>query len=137
VSNKRRIIHAISFELSALFLFVVVFSPLFDHSATELGIIGIAFSLLTVVLLYFYNHLFDKALLKRKGSMEKSSTARIVHALLFEASLLIIFLPAIVWWLGISIIDALILEAAAVTLMVIYTYIFHWVVENYVYKTVR
>ena len=137
LNNKARIIHAIFFELGALVLFVIILAPIFDRSASELGAIGIAFSLLTVILLYFYNHLFDTALLKYTGKMKKTSKVRVLHALLFEVSLIIVFLPIIIWWLGISIVEALVLEAAAISFMVIYTYIFHWIVENYIYKTAR
>ena len=135
MKNKHRIIHAISFEFGALVLFVIVLSPIFDFSVTAMGVMGITLSLLTVTLLYFYNIIFDKALLTRTGSVKKSSKARIMHALLFETSLIIIFLPIIIWWLKVGIIDALLLEVSAITFMVVYTFIFHWVVENYIYKT--
>jgi uncharacterized membrane protein len=126
--NKPQLIQAISFEVGALSLFVLFFAPFLEHSAAELGTLGLAFSLLTVLLLYFYNQLFDSALLRLTGNVEKTGLARVLHALLFEATLLVFSLPAIAWWLEVSLLDALILEVAAVTFMVVYTYIFHWVV---------
>lgn len=127
--NKRQLIQAITFEIVALSLFVVIFSPLFDKSIVELGTLGIVLSLLTVVVLYFYNQLFDHLLLKYTGKTEKSKRARVIHALMFESSLIILTLPALAWWLKISLLDALILEAAAVSFMVVYTFIFHWSVD--------
>jgi uncharacterized membrane protein len=132
--NKRNLIQAIIFELGALILFITIFTPLLDHSITQLGALGIALSLFTVVLLYFYNQLFDRLLLKFTGSMEKSKVARVVHALMFEASLIIFTLPAVTWWLNIRLLDAFILEIAAITFMVIYTFIFHWAYDYLLYK---
>ena len=58
-----------------------------------------------------------------------------IHAILFEAGLIIVFLPIIIWYLDISVVEALILEAAAISFMLIYTFVFHWVVERYVHPT--
>ncbi len=133
--HKRRIIHAISFEVGALFLLVTILSPLFDYSIAKIGLMGLAFSLIAVVSLYFYNLIFDKILLKHTGSMKKTGKTRVAHALLFEAGLVVIFLPLIMWWLNIGIIEALTIEAAGVIFMVVYTFVFHWVVEEFVYKS--
>jgi uncharacterized membrane protein len=127
--NKRQIIHAVSFEIGALLLFIIIFAPLLDHSMAELGVLGIVFSLLTVVLLYFYNQIFDSLLLKHTGTTEKTKLDRVIHALMFEASLILFSLPAVAWWLNISLLDALVLEAAAITFMVSYTFIFHWAAD--------
>lgn len=127
--NKLQIIQAVSFEIGALFLFIIIFSPLLDHSLAELGVLGIAFSLLTVVLLYFYNQIFDSLLLKHTGTTDKTKRDRVIHALVFEASLILFSLPAVAWWLDISLLDALVLEAVAITFMVCYTFIFHWVAD--------
>jgi uncharacterized membrane protein len=132
--NKRQIIQAISFEAGALLFFILIFAPLLDHSIAELGVLGIVFSLLTMVLLYFYNQIFDSLLLKHTGTIEKTKLSRVLHALMFEASLIIFSLPAVAWWLKISLLDALILEAAAITFMVIYTYIFHWAFDKLLAK---
>ena len=132
--NKRQIIHAVSCEIGALLLFIIIFAPLLNHSMAELGALGIVFSLLTVILLYFYNQLFDGLLLKHTGTTEKTKLARVIHALMFEASLILFSLPAIAWWLDISLLGALVLEAAAITFMVIYTFIFHWIVDHLAYR---
>lgn len=134
MNHKRRIIHVICFEVGALVLLVAILSPLFELGYAEVGMIGIVLSLITVGLLYVYNILFDQALLKRTGSVVKSMKARVVHALLFEASLIVIFLPLIMWWLDLNLVEALLIEAAGVTFMVVYTFVFHWVVERFIYQ---
>lgn len=134
MNHKRRIIHAICFEIGALALLIAILSPLFNHSIAEIGVMGITLSLITVGLLYFYNLLFDRVLFKNTGSTKKSGKARVIHALLFETTLVLAFLPLIIWWLDISLLEALILEATGVTFMVVYTFVFHWFVERFVYK---
>ncbi len=134
VNHQRRMIQAIYFELGALVLLVAILFPLFNYNLLELGVMGAVFSLLTMVILYFYNLLFDQILLHQTGSMRKSTKARVVHALLFEASLLVLFLPLIMWWLDIDVLDALKIEVVAATFMVIYTFIFHWLVERYLFR---
>lgn len=134
VNHQRRMIQAIYFELGALVLLVAILFPLFNYNLLELGVMGAVFSLLTMVILYFYNLLFDQVLLHQTGSMRKSTKARVVHALLFEASLLVLFLPLIMWWLDIDVLDALKIEVVAATFMVIYTFVFHWLVERYLFR---
>lgn len=133
--NKRQIIHSVAFEIGALLLFIITFAPFLDHSTVELGALGALFSVLTVLLLYFYNQIFDSLLLKHTGSIKK--LARVIYAIVFEASLVFLSLPTIAWWLNINSLDAFVLEAATITLMVIYTFIFHWVADHILPKSYK
>ncbi len=134
MTKKQRLMQAVTFEITALTLFILVFAPLFNKSITDMGSLGIFLSLLTVAILYFYNPLFDKALLKYTGSVDKNINARLVHALLFELSLVLLALPLLAWWLNMSFLNALILEVAAVTFMTVYTFVFHWLVDLIILK---
>lgn len=121
-STLDRIRHAIGFELIALVLIIVVLSQLFGFEAHKVGALGIAFSLFATGWNFVYNLLFDKAMMKYTGQLEKQTKHRIIHAILFELSLLWITLPVIAWWLNISLLDAFIMDIGLVVFYLFYTY---------------
>ncbi|RDH80774.1 MAG: hypothetical protein DIZ80_17275 [endosymbiont of Galathealinum brachiosum] len=134
MTRKHQLIQALSFEIGALTLFILIFSPLLGYNEIDLGILGLIFSLLAIIVLYFYNQAFNRSLVKINGSTDKSTLARFVHAIMFEFILLLISLPIVIWWLSINLLETLTLEAAAITFMVIYTFLFHLIVEKYIIK---
>lgn len=121
-STLDRIRHAIGFELIALACIVLILSQLFGFDAHKIGALGVAFSLFATGWNFAYNLLFDKAMMKYTGQIEKQVKHRVVHALVFEISLLWFTLPVIAWWLNISLVDAFIMDIGLVVFYLFYTY---------------
>lgn len=121
-STLDRIRHAIGFELIALIFIVLLLSQLFGFEAHKIGALGIAFSLFATGWNFAYNLLFDKAMIKHVGQVEKQFKHRVIHAVLFEVSLLWFTLPAIAWWLNISLTEAFIMDIGLVIFYLFYTY---------------
>ncbi|KXF79654.1 PACE efflux transporter [Enterovibrio coralii] len=121
---KDRIRHAIAFEVIGLILIVSILS-LFGFNPTHTGVLGIAFSLLATGWNYIYNVWFDRAMVKWTGTTEKKQKHRILHAVLFELGLLWVTLPAIAWWLNISLWQALVMDIGLVAFYLVYAYIYN------------
>lgn len=125
-----RVRHAISFELTALLLVMTSSLWIFDKSLQDIGVIALAGSLIAAVWVYAYNYLFDAVLVRLQGSPEKTVPQRVVHSILFEASLLVIMLPIIAWHMQIPLLEALIMDAALAGFYVVYAFCFNWLYDR-------
>ncbi|OCH38321.1 PACE efflux transporter [Aliivibrio fischeri] len=123
-SRFDRIRHAIMFELIGLILIVGVLSQ-FGFEMGHVGIMGVVFSLVATGWNYVYNILFDKYMLRKTGSIVKSTLNRVVHSLGFEGGLLILTIPAMAWFLNISILEAFILDIGLVVFYLFYAYVYN------------
>ncbi|KMV31136.1 PACE efflux transporter [Photobacterium swingsii] len=117
-----RIRHTIGFEVIALLLITFVVSHLVGLDPTRMGAMGLGFSIIATGWNYAYNLMFDKAMLKRFGTVVKTTKIRIIHAMIFELCLLVITLPIMAWWLNMSLVDALILDLGMVVFFLFYAY---------------
>ncbi|GAB6261497.1 PACE efflux transporter [Photobacterium sp. R1] len=120
-----RVRHAIGFEGIALVLITLVLSYGFGFEMAHIGILGVVFSVIATVWNYAYNLLFDHAMLRYSGQLQKNTKHRFVHALGFELSLLWITLPIMAWWLDISLWAALVMDLGLVVFYLIYAYLYN------------
>lgn len=119
-----RIRHAILFELIGLVLIVGVLSQ-FGFEVGHVGMMGVFFSLVATGWNYIYNILFDNYLVKKTGSVIKTTGNRIVHSLGFEGGLLFLTIPFMAWFLNISLIEAFILDLGLVLFYLVYAYVYN------------
>ncbi|MGR6834128.1 PACE efflux transporter [Aliivibrio wodanis] len=123
-SRLDRIRHAILFELIGLVLIVGVLSQ-FGFEMGHVGIMGVVFSVVATGWNYVYNILFDNYMIKRTGSTIKTTMNRVMHSLGFEGGLLILTIPAIAWFLNVSLVEAFILDIGLVVFYLFYAYIYN------------
>ncbi|WP_028023859.1 PACE efflux transporter [Enterovibrio calviensis] len=119
-----RIRHAIAFEIIGLLSIVSILS-MFGFDAAHTGILGIAFSVIATGWNYVYNLWFDKAMVKWTGTTTKTQKHRILHAVIFELGLLWVTLPAIAWWLNISLYQAFLMDIGLVAFYLVYAYVYN------------
>ena len=101
----------INFLLAALLLAVPLAAWGFGTDLMETGVLGIFFSILAMVWNVVYNHYFDILLLKNgRNPARRGFLLRAAHALLFEAGFIIVSVPAIAWWLSLSLVKALAMD---------------------------
>lgn len=81
---------------------------------------------MTVACWVAFNLVFDHLLRWRRGDVRKTLPLRVVHAVLFEATLLVLLLPIFAWWLNVSLIAALYMEVAFVAFYMVYAFGFTW-----------
>lgn len=121
-----RLRHALSFEIVGLLLVIPLGALVFQMPMHDIGVVGIVSATLATLWNLIYNYLFDLGLQRRTGSTEKTKRVRILHAVLFEGGLLVVLMPFIAWYLGISIWQALVMDAAFALFYMLYALCFNW-----------
>ncbi|PZX30521.1 conserved hypothetical protein; Transmembrane protein [Cupriavidus phytorum] len=124
-----RIRHAVGFEVVGLLIFAPLASWAFGYELHQMGLIGAVASLIATGWNYLYNVLFDKGMLRFTGQLRKSVPVRMLHALLFELGLLVVFLPSLAWYLDISLVDALIMDIAVAGFYMVYALVYNWLYD--------
>ena len=128
-STTSRIIHALSFELIGLVIVIPLFSLIFGVHMGEGAVIAVVGATIATVWNYLYNLGFDHLLLRLRGHAAKTLPLRIIHALLFEAGLLLALLPFIAWYLGVTLWQALQMDIAFALFYLAYAFVFNWVYD--------
>ncbi|MFZ2842827.1 PACE efflux transporter [Psychrobacter sp.] len=129
-TRKDRIRHALGFEVIGLLIFAPLASLVFGFELQLMGVMALIGSIVATIWNYFYNVLFDRAMFKLRGTVQKTVSIRVLHAVLFEGGLLLLFLPAIAWYLNISLWDAFKMDIAMATFYLIYAFIYNWIYDK-------
>lgn len=125
-SVTNRVFHALSFELGGLAIITPVGALVLDKPLHEMGVVTLLATMLATVWNYFYNLAFDNAMLRLRGTPQKTPRIRLIHALLFEGGLLALIVPFAAWWLQIGLMQALILDLAFAGFYLVYAMVFNW-----------
>lgn len=129
-STRDRIRHAISFEVLGLLLVTPLGSFAFGMPVADIGVVGAGSATIATGWNYLYNLGFDHILQRLTGSTKKSTAVRIAHAILFELGLLIVLMPLIAWYLGVSLSHALLMDVSFALFYVVYAFVFNWVYDR-------
>ncbi|HBF51238.1 MAG TPA: hypothetical protein DDX04_13865 [Massilia sp.] len=122
---RDRVRHALSFEAVALAIFIPGSALLFGQPLEHMGFIGIASATIATLWNFIFNWGFDRAMLRLRGSVQKTLAIRVVHTLLFEAGLVVMLIPMIAWHLGIGLWAALLMDVAIVIFYLVYGFLFN------------
>lgn len=123
---KDRIRHALSFEIIGLLIIIPLGAVVFSMPAQDIGVVGVVSATIATAWNYIYNLGFDHAMQRRMGTTQKTTLIRVAHAVMFELGLLIVLMPFIAWYLGISIMHALVMDISFALFYVVYAFIFNW-----------
>lgn len=126
-SGKDRLRYTLLFEVILLSILVPVGAFLLEKHVLQLGLLAVVLSLKAMLFNLVYNWIFDRFDV-RAGRIptERSFTYRLIHVLGFEVGLVITSLPIVVWWLGVTILQALLIDISVTSFVVLYTLIFSW-----------
>ncbi|WDR01219.1 PACE efflux transporter [Devosia algicola] len=125
-TTSDRIRHALSFEIIGLLLVTPLGAVVFAKPLHDIGIISLVGASVATLWNYAFNLMFDHAMVRIRGRVHKTPMIRLVHVALFELGLLAILLPFIAWYLGISLLDALVMDASFALFYMVYAYCFNW-----------
>ncbi|MBB3065250.1 MULTISPECIES: PACE efflux transporter [Limibacillus] len=125
-SVRDRIRHAVCFEVIGLIIVTPVAAWGFDQPMHAIGLVALVSSLLATAWNYLYNLLFDHAMLRLTGSPRKSVAIRVFHAVLFEFGMLLVLLPFIAWYLGITLLQAFLMDVSFALFYLVYAFVFNW-----------
>ena len=122
---RDRVRHALLFEAVALAIFIPGSALLFGQPVHAMGVIGIASATIATFWNFIFNVGFDRAMLRLRGSIEKTLALRVAHTCLFEAGLVVMLIPLIAWYLGIGLWAALLMDVAIVVFYLVYGFLFN------------
>ncbi len=124
-SFSDRVRHALLFEVIGLAIFMPGAAWLFNQPVSHMGVIGVVSATVATVWNFVYNLGFDHAMIRLAGSPAKTLWIRVAHAILFEAGLVLLLVPVIAWYLGISLWTALVMDVAIVTFYLVHAFVFN------------
>lgn len=125
----RKIVHASLFELVAIVIVTTGLRWFSDKSTAETG--GLAVSTSVVALLWnmVFNTLYERWE-SRQVDRRRTWRRRAVHALLFEAGLILMTVPLIAWWLDMGWWQAFVTDLGLVIFFVFYGFVFNWLFDH-------
>lgn len=125
----RRIVYAISFEVIGIAVEAVGVLVVTDSTAGESVALSIAAATLAMVWSVTFNWLFE-LWERRQTRRGRSRLRRAMHALLFEGTFALLFLPLTAWWLEVTLLQAALIDAWFVAVFIVYTYVFTWAFDR-------
>ena len=123
----RRILHATLFEVCALVILVPLMSRGFGMDMLHFGALALILAVCAMAANMIYNHFYE--MLEQRFGWRRTVPMRVLHTLGFEAFFMTMALPLTAWWLGIGIIDALLLDLTFSVFFMIYAFCFNWVFD--------
>ena len=124
-----RVFQAVFFEVCMLVIMVPLSAIITGFSAGKMITVSIALSIFAMLWNYIYNIIFDK--LMGGNRIDRSVVVRGIHASGFEFGMVIITLPVLAWYLKISWLAAITLEAGFLIFILLYTFVFNWLYDRY------
>lgn len=127
-STRERLLHAVLYEAGAMLILVPLGSWLLGHGPAQMG--GLAIMLSTIAMSWnmLFGALFEH--LERRLGWQRTARVRTLHAVLFEGGLVVICVPLVAWWMGVSYWQALLLDIGILLFFLPYTYLFNWVYDH-------
>ena len=123
----RRVIYVVTYEFIAIVV-VTIALTLLGHAGESAGITAVASSLVALTWNFIWTSLFEMWE-ARQASQVRTVKRRIAHAIGFEGGLVVILVPVVAWVLGITLIEAFILDLGLLFFFLIYTFVFAWVFD--------
>jgi len=126
-TGRDRLRYSSLFELLLIAILAPLGALVLERQVLDVGLLSIMLSLKAMLVNLIYNWLFDLWDV-RAGRIptERSLVGRVVHAVGFECGLVLTSLPIVIWWLGLTILQALIMDVAVTAIVVAYTIVFGW-----------
>lgn len=129
--SKRRIIHALSYEVILLVIIAIALSYIFEMPMEVTGALGVVMAVTSVIWNMIFNHFFEKT--EAKYQLKRTISVRIAHAIGFEGGLMLVTIPMVAYALKLGLWDAILLDLSLTLCILVYTFIFQWfydVIEN-------
>ncbi|WP_051532272.1 PACE efflux transporter [Brackiella oedipodis] len=121
-SLKERILYAVLFEVTGITLSTPILAFSSGHQMQEAGVIIVVMAAIALIWNVIFNYLFDAWL--QKYQISKTTPVRIWHSVCFEAGLLAISIPFVMWYLEVGFVEAVMLDLLISLFYLVFTYIF-------------
>lgn len=125
----RRVAFVAGYEgLSVLFT-VVVLSAVLGHGGGTSTLTAVLLSTVATIWNYLWNTLFE-AIERRRGAVGRGALARTVHALGYEGGVLVVTIPLVAIMLGVSLLEALVIESGLLVFFLVFTVSYTWAFDR-------
>ncbi|MBP2170197.1 putative membrane protein [Erwinia toletana] len=121
---KERFLHAAGFEVLAILIVAPTAAWIMDKPLFQMGALAIMLSTVAMVWNMIYNSVFDR--FYPPGKAKRGPVLRVAHALGFEGGFIVMGLPLAAWMLGISLLQAFMIEMAFFLFFLPYTVFYNW-----------
>lgn len=125
----RRVLYVTLYEIIAIVASGLLFVAIGQQPGAS-GAMAVAASAIAVVWNVSFNSVFERWE-ARQSVKGRSIGRRAAHAVGFEGGLALILVPLMAWWFGVTLWEALVMEAALVVFFLVYTYVFNWVFDHF------
>ncbi|GGZ88629.1 hypothetical protein GCM10007161_20200 [Ignatzschineria indica] len=123
-SLKERFFHALLFEVLAILFTMLIGIFLLHKPVDAMGVVSVLISVTALLLNIVFNWIFDKLFPFVNG--ERPVSIRILHALSFEATLILFTIPMLAYILSVSLTEAFMIEVGLLIFFLFYTYLYNW-----------
>jgi uncharacterized membrane protein len=126
-AGKDRLRFTCLFEFFLIVMVAPIVAFALEKQILDVGLLAIVLSLKAMIFNLVYNWYFDQYDVRAgRVPTERRFFRRILHAVGFEFGLMITSLPIVVWWLGVTILQALLMDIVITSFVVVYTLVFTW-----------
>ena len=122
--SKRRIVHALSYEIILLVIIALALSFIFEMPLEVTGVLGVFMAVTSVIWNMVFNHYFEK--FEAKHQLQRTVRVRILHAIGFEGGLMLATIPMVAYAMNMSLWQAIVLDFSLTLCILVYTFIFQW-----------
>jgi uncharacterized membrane protein len=126
---QRRIVYIGLYEGIAILAASLGLSLMSGQGLGHSGPLAVLASVIAVLWNLGFNALFERWE-ARQAVRGRSLQRRIAHALGFEGGLVAFLVPVFAWWLGISLLQALVMDLGLVLFFLVYTFVFNWAFDT-------
>lgn len=125
-SWTERVTHMVLFEAGGLAMVTPLASWLTSHDMGEIGVLAVGLASAAMLWNLVWNRCFDAWVPTRRRSLAQ----RIAQAFGFELGLLVMTLPAVAWWMGIGLMEALWLDLGFMLFFLAYALVFNTLFDH-------
>jgi uncharacterized membrane protein len=129
-TTSDRMRHTLLFELIGLLICTPLASWILNKSLMQIGSLSLVLSLTAMCVNYLYNLAFDLVLIRIGRPVNvRPAWLRVIHAIMFESSLIVITIPMIAWWLGLSLWAAFLTDLGFTLFFLVYAFCYNWIYD--------
>lgn len=122
---KRRVVYITLYEGIAIVAASVGLALMSGQGLGHSGALAVLASVIAVLWNLAFNALFERWE-SRQAVRGRSVKRRIAHAVGFEGGLIAFLVPVFAWALGVSLLEALVMDLGLVVFFLVYTFVFNW-----------
>lgn len=122
---KRRVVYITLYEGIAIVAASIGLALMSGQGIGNSGALAVVASVIAVIWNLAFNAIFERWE-ARQPVRGRSIKRRIAHAVGFEGGLIAFLVPIFAWALGVSLLEALVMDLGLVVFFLVYTFVFNW-----------